>query len=276
MSSVSTPVSATSTTLEESSVTSLLGDPQLAAMFDSLLESTTKQQGASVRGSATIAASTDKEPSQHANTNLVRVHHRKAPVHCGGTLTSEIAITDISDTLDAISDSGIPCEIEQSITELIETTGGAQQPSLAVSYASDAVRELYQTDSPQYSSDSGWDLRFTEDVLVQPGETVKCDFGLSVCAHDVRGLPSAVFVLPRSSIVKTPLRMANSMGLIDSSYRGTLKAFVDNIKTEPYQIKRGDRLFQLLAPSAIPFQVSEVSELSSTERGQNGFGSTGQ
>lgn len=183
-------------------------------------------------------------------------------------------LPDLSLHLETLSDSGIPCDIEQSITELMQTTG-PRFPSMKVRFHTPEVKDMYEGDSVQYKSDSGWDLRFTEDITVPPGETVKCDFGVSICAHDEEGEPSAVFMMPRSSIVKTPLRMSNSIGLIDSSYRGTLKAYVDNIKTKPHCIKKGDRLFQLVAPSARPFAVQFVDELPVSERGENGFGSTG-
>jgi dUTP pyrophosphatase len=250
-------------------------------MFDSLLESTTTAANRTVTNAPSSQAHHSSIPVTMHRSGLSRSEEGGTRSTTNTTAHAPIPndITDISDTLETLepfTETGIPCEIEQSITELIETTGGAQQPSLSVCYASDAVRELYEVKGTQYSSDSGWDLRFTEDILVAPGETVKCDFGLSVCAHNERGMPSAVLMLPRSSIVKTPLRMANSVGLIDSSYRGTLKAFVDNIKTEPYQIKRGDRLFQLIAPSAVPFQITEAKELPVSDRGANGFGSTGQ
>jgi dUTP pyrophosphatase len=90
-------------------------------------------------------------------------------------------------------------------------------------------------------------------------------------------------LLPRSSIVKTPLRLANSIGIIDSGYRGNIMACVDNIDTlvedeelEYYQIKQGDRLFQIVHPSLEGIKVELVDELPSSNRGTGGFGSTGK
>ena len=153
------------------------------------------------------------------------------------------------------------------------------QPELKLCAVSEDVKGLYTTNSAsskQYATDAGYDLYFTETVTVPPGETVKCDFGVSVEAYDEDDAPCAIDMLPRSSIVKTPLRMANSVGLIDASYRGTLRVYVDNIRTEPYTIQKGDRLFQLVAPSRRPFLASFVEALSETDRGDNGFGSTGK
>jgi len=80
---------------------------------------------------------------------------------------------------------------------------------------------------------------------------------------------------PRSSISKTPLRLANSIGIIDSGYRGNIMAAVDNISDEPYQVQKGQRLFQICGRYLEPIELQLVEELSDTERGNGGFGSTG-
>lgn len=147
---------------------------------------------------------------------------------------------------------------------------------LQVQYASDDVRSFYEKHVDNYQTDSGWDLHFTNDVTIQPGETKTLDFGISVACYNNDGEPTALWLVPRSSIVKTPLRMANSIGLIDSSYRGSLKAVVDNIKSVPYTIKKGERLFQVAAPTLNVMEWQPVDKLSETDRGKNGFGSTGK
>lgn len=149
-------------------------------------------------------------------------------------------------------------------------------PVLQVQYATDEVKALYTERAANYETDAGWDLHFTEDVTIAPGETKTLDFGVSVAGYTEDGEPTAVWLVPRSSIVKTPLRMANCIGLIDASYRGTLKAVVDNIKTEPYTVKKGDRLFQVAAPTLRPMAWQPVEALTETERGEKGFGSTGK
>jgi len=82
--------------------------------------------------------------------------------------------------------------------------------------------------------------------------------------------------MPRSSIAKTPLRLSNSIGLIDSGYRGEIMAAVDNIKTEDYTVEPGQRLFQLVAMDGASIHFELVDELSETTRGSGGFGSTGK
>ena len=82
--------------------------------------------------------------------------------------------------------------------------------------------------------------------------------------------------MPRSSIPKTPLRLSNSIGLIDAGYRGELQAPLDNISDENYLVKAGTRLFQIVNPDLSTFSsINIVDKLSETDRGEGGFGSTG-
>lgn len=86
------------------------------------------------------------------------------------------------------------------------------------------------------------------------------------------------YLAPRSSICKTPLQMANSMGIIDRSYRGPIMAPVRNVNlTSDYDIDEGTRLFQILAPDLGWIkEVRLVDSLPETLRGEGGFGSTGK
>ena len=83
-------------------------------------------------------------------------------------------------------------------------------------------------------------------------------------------------ILPRSSTgLKTPLRLSNSQGLIDSSYRGEIMLLFDNISDSDFTIKQGDRLAQLEVEPVHRFKPKIVEALDETERGEGGFGSTG-
>ena len=83
-------------------------------------------------------------------------------------------------------------------------------------------------------------------------------------------------ILPRSSIgAKTPLRLSNSVGLIDSSYRGELGILYDNTSDTPYTIHAGDRMAQLLVMPNDRFRSRVVDILADSDRGEGGFGSTG-
>lgn len=83
------------------------------------------------------------------------------------------------------------------------------------------------------------------------------------------------FLLPRSSIAKTPLRLANSIGLIDPTYRGCLMAALENTSSGDITIHAGTRLMQVCLPSLEPFRVDWVDYLPQTQRGAGAFGSTG-
>lgn len=81
-------------------------------------------------------------------------------------------------------------------------------------------------------------------------------------------------IMPRSSIYKTPVRMSNSVGLIDAGYRGELMAPCDIL--EKFTIEAGTRLFQAVAPDYMPFKLKVVQRLKDlTVRGEAGLGSTG-
>lgn len=194
-------------------------------------------------------------------------------LQCNESIHAPDGIQDITSSLNACEDASIPHDIAKTITELEDTRNKKLQ--LQVKFESDEIKFMYDVENTQYSTDSGWDLRFTEDVTIQPGETHKFDFGVSVCCYDAEFEGCALWLLPRSSIVKTPLRLANSMGLIDSSYRGSLKAYVDNIKSEPFTVKKGERLFQITSSSLRPMDLTVVKELPQSDRGEKGFGSTG-
>ena len=84
-------------------------------------------------------------------------------------------------------------------------------------------------------------------------------------------------ILPRSSMgTKTPLRLSNSVGLIDSGYRGELGILYDNTSNEDYQITAGDRIAQLLVMPSYRFKAKVVDILADSDRGEGGFGASGK
>ena len=133
------------------------------------------------------------------------------------------------------------------------------------------AREFYQSHGHFHKGDAGLDLYVLEDIYFEAGETKALKMGIS-CEPEAG---KAYYLLPRSSISKTPLRMANSIGLIDGGYRGEIMAVCDNIKTEGYRIEKGQRLFQLVAADSSNIEYELVESLEETTRGVGGFGSTG-
>ena len=73
----------------------------------------------------------------------------------------------------------------------------------------------------------------------------------------------------------TKLRLSNQIGIIDENYRGEIMALVDNFDNEDFVIKKDERLFQLVFPSLKPFKIELVDDIDESDRGSNGFGSTG-
>jgi len=122
-----------------------------------------------------------------------------------------------------------------------------------------------------YSRDSGYDLFMPTDIVV-PKRALGFMIDLGVRCEYNRS--SGYYLYPRSSMSKTPLRLANSVGIIDNGYRGTLKVAVDNHSDEPVRLKKGDRLFQLCNPPYAAFKVVFGTVNRGTERGEGGFGST--
>ena len=150
----------------------------------------------------------------------------------------------------------------------------------------DNIKKYYENHSTFNEGDSGLDLFFKEDKLIKSGETLFIDFGIKCemepvsTSWDSEPLPSVSYYLyPRSSISKTPLRMANSVGIIDAGYRGYIISLFDNIQQSPYTINKGDRLVQLCSPNiTYPIEgeiINSLDDLQLSERGVGGFGSTG-
>jgi dUTP pyrophosphatase len=85
-----------------------------------------------------------------------------------------------------------------------------------------------------------------------------------------------VQVRPRSGLaLKHGITLPNTPGTIDSDYRGELKCIMINLGSEPFEIKRGDRIAQLILAPVQTGRMIEVDELDETVRGAGGFGSTG-
>ena len=142
--------------------------------------------------------------------------------------------------------------------------------------AYESVKELYLA-KPLKERDAGLDL--ISDELTVSGFGVRIPQQTSAALYDsaVGGF-RAFFLLPRSSLSKTTLRLSNSIGLIDAGYRGTLLAAVDNHGTAPTAVAKNTRLFQISAPDLLPFEdIQIVNEIpgGATLRGSGGFGSTG-
>ena len=141
------------------------------------------------------------------------------------------------------------------------------------------VSSFYENHSTYHEGDSGLDLFVTEEIIVPP-KAISFQINLKVSCEALKEKNHetnvSYYLLPRSSMgAKTPLRLSNSVGLMDAGYRGNVIAIVDNISDESFRITEGNRLFQLCSrdESNISFEVTNI--LSETTRGSGGLGSTG-
>lgn len=124
-----------------------------------------------------------------------------------------------------------------------------------------------------HNDDAAADLYAQKDIVV-PAHSIGNMIPTGVHIELPEGWIAKIW--PRSSIgAKTGLRMSNSAGIIDTSYRGQLGVLYDNISDSDYMIRAGDRIAQLTVEPAYRFKPIVVPKLTETERGEGGFGSTG-
>ena len=128
---------------------------------------------------------------------------------------------------------------------------------------------------PTYAraGDAGLDLLAAETIELKPGERAAVATGIAVAIPE----GCAGFVHPRSGrALKEGLSVANAPGTIDAGYRGEIKVILVNLDpTEPIYISRGEKIAQLIVQKVEVADLIEVDELPVSERGEGGFGSTG-
>jgi len=130
---------------------------------------------------------------------------------------------------------------------------------------------------PAYATDgaAGMDLCacLDEEALLAPREIIKVPTGLAV---ELPGPHVVAIICARSGLAsRYGITLANAVGVIDSDYRGEIQVPLINVGTEPYMIKNGERIAQMLLLPIYLADLVEVAELGPTERGTGGFGSTG-
>ncbi len=127
---------------------------------------------------------------------------------------------------------------------------------------------------PQYAheGDSGMDVHSTEDLILKPRERAAIHTGLAFelpKGYEIQTRPKSGPALKHGiSIVNTP-------GTLDSGYRGELMFILINHGNEPYEIKKGQKVAQIVVQKVEEVEFEEKEEFSETSRGKEGFGSTG-
>lgn len=138
------------------------------------------------------------------------------------------------------------------------------------------TQELYKNHTSFHEGDAGLDIFTPERLVINPHTKGIIKTGVH-CEATENGRNCSFWMLPRSSVAtKTPLMLANSMGLIDAGYRGELMGVFYNTSDTPYVIYEGTRLLQICSASLMPVSFELVDTLSETSRGEGGYGSTGK
>jgi len=155
--------------------------------------------------------------------------------------------------------------------------------TLEICVASQEIKDYYKN-RVNYVTDSGVDLFVPQDIQVASGDTVFVSHQITCRMLDENGHQVGYYLYPRSSIAKTPLILANSVGIIDANYRGNIIAALRYIPryqdlksdTQPvYTIEKGSRLVQICGPTLEPIRVKLVETMdTNTDRASGGFGST--
>lgn len=138
---------------------------------------------------------------------------------------------------------------------------------IKASCAEDVSLPKYQT-----PGSVGCDLQSSENLIIKSGQRALVGTGLKL------EIPYGIgaYICPRSGLAaKHGITVLNSPGTIDSDYRGELKVVLFNSGEEDFSIKKGDRIAQLMFFPIIQAIFQRSEELSSTARGEGGFGSTG-
>ncbi|HEX9966245.1 MAG TPA: dUTP diphosphatase [Allosphingosinicella sp.] len=128
---------------------------------------------------------------------------------------------------------------------------------------------------PSYASGgaAGLDVVAAEDLVLAPGARHAVATGFSVAIPE----GYEIQVRPRSGLaLKHGITCLNTPGTIDSDYRGEVKVILANLGEAPFEVRRGERIAQLVPAPVLRAAFREVGELDSTERGSGGFGSTGR
>lgn len=171
------------------------------------------------------------------------------------TGNKKLLVDTVMNKMFAIFDAAAEKYHSYAIELPIQLEEGAQVPTYA--HDSDAAADMYAMEDVEIPAHS-------KSTPVKTGVHIQLPEGW------------VAFILPRSSIgAKTPLRLSNSAGVIDSGYRGEVRALYDNIGDEPYHIHKGDRIAQMLVMPSYRFKANVVDSLEDSDRGEAGFGSTG-
>lgn len=154
----------------------------------------------------------------------------------------------------------------------VETTPDRSSTTTTLTVKIKRIHNDAQIPYYSYPDDSGADVYATEDCILQPLERKAISTGLM--AEVPTGFE--LQVRPRSGLaLKNAVTVLNTPGTIDAGYRGEIKVILINLGSEPYEVKKGQKIAQLVVAAVCHAQWKEVEDLTSSDRGAGGFGSTG-
>ncbi|HVF10275.1 MAG TPA: dUTP diphosphatase [Abditibacteriaceae bacterium] len=144
--------------------------------------------------------------------------------------------------------------------------------SLTLRFKREVGGEDIELPSYQTAGAAGMDVRAAESRTLQPGETALVATGFSMAVP--AGYEAQL--RPRSGLaLNHGLTLLNSPGTIDSDFRGEVKVILTNLGREPFCVRRGDRIAQMVIARFERAQLEVVAELDDTPRGTGGFGHSG-
>lgn len=175
------------------------------------------------------------------------------------------------------------------LLKLIAKYSGKQFSILKIAFINDdpEFRTHYESNIKKHNNsmlsdnfpNSGFDLLIPKNTIISSGQSTSTLVPLDIKCEMIDNTDTSIgyYMYARSSISKTPLMLANHVGIIDSGYRGILMAAFRNLDSWNYTILSNTRLVQITNPMLSPIfvEIVEESELSTTARGSGGFGSTG-
>jgi len=122
-----------------------------------------------------------------------------------------------------------------------------------------------------HSGDLGYDIFADESVDLNPGERSLISTGIALRATNGK---YGFILKDRSSMAVKGL--FSHAGVIDAAYTGEIKVLLFNASNKPYEVRKGDKIAQMIPTPVVSFEVTETTALYSNGRGEDGFGSTGR
>ena len=178
----------------------------------------------------------------------------------GGLYSSGNSLSSLSKRLNALEVAVFTDPVVNVVVEDFEMSDG---------------RLVSQTLETATEGSAGFDIvaLIKDPIVLQPGETFKLNTYIKIGPEETN---LATLIIPRSGAGSNGLVLANTVGLIDSDYRGYLYVNLLNRSNKPYTINPLDKVCQILFTYVVKPRFFYVNELEETERGDGGFGSTGK